>query len=458
MRVHVAAAVLVAAVCGGGARARADERLDLQLPDLPLWETAFHLDRDTPYDERTQHGVNEWISAGATRADDGGTYDPQTGRTGSDARAAFGGSAGIAMGRQGEQLIGLWRSELYGLSGRGLRGRHRGLLEGRTRYSDDLGLDVTIAGSFEHGDARGLGPVRLGPSERATGDLSSESYVRIGSKKGDFKLVALLGAGFGGTAWEATNAPTLDHEAHHDTTVAFAAAPSDGELPHGRIDIVRVRVEGQTVTFRPNAIPIDPSKPMGPGNGAADVRTIDVMVGAANLTFNIDHELFCILDMAMGGSWIESESAAADIHGSVPTIHDSVFKMRMASAVKWKPSNDDATRGIGINISRGGTTSPDASRILGEWRLELANSMDTKDFVVEARGGVSWLRPFVGGTMEDRNIVRYGLELEAFMKVYGGVEAGIYHASSFEPRVTGDPWATPRRWAVESGALVRMRH
>lgn len=443
--------MVVAAICGGGVRARADERLDLQLPDLPLWETAYHLDRDTPYDERTQHGVNEWIGMGATRADDGGTYDPQTGRTGSDARAAFGGSAGIALGRQGEQLIALWRSELYGVTGRGLRGRHRGVLEGRTRYSDDIGLDVTLTGSFEHGDARGLGPVRLGPGERATGEIADESYVRIGKKKSDFRLVAVLGASYGGTAWEATNAPTLDSETHHDTTIAFAAAPGDDELPHGRIDIVRVRVENQTIKLRPTAMPIDPTRPIEPGNGAAGVRTIDVLVGAANLTFHVDHELLCILDMNIGGSWIETETAAG-------TIHDSALKMRMATAVKWKPSNDDATRGIGLNLSRAPTTSPDGSRILGEWRLELANSMETKDFVVDARGGVSWLNPFVGGTMEDRGITRYGLELEAFMKVFGGVEAGIYHASSFEPRVTGDPWATPRRWSVESGALVRMRH
>jgi hypothetical protein len=70
---------------------------------------------------------------------------------------------------------------------------------------------------------------------------------------------------------------------------------------------------------------------------------------------------------------------------------------------------------------------------------------------------VSWLNPTKGGPTEVDTLVRYGMELEAFWKVAMGVEAGIYHANSYEPRVTGDPWATPRRWAVESGGIVRLR-
>jgi hypothetical protein len=176
-----------------------------------------------------------------------------------------------------------------------------------------------------------------------------------------------------------------------------------------------------------------------------------VSVGATGLTFYVDHETLAIMDANVGGSWLESDTGAG-------TIHTSAFRMRFATAVKWKPDKDNIARNIGFNFAREPTTSPDGTRILADWRLEMASGVETDDYRMEARGGVSWLEPFVGGLAEDKTLVRYGLELEAFYKIYNGIEAGIYHASSFEPRVTGDPWATPRRWAIETGAMVRLRH
>jgi len=448
MRARLVATAVVAAF---GGVAHADERLDLQLPDVQLFEPAYHLDRGVPYDDRKKSGHTDQLSIGGARADDGGTYDALTGRTGGDARPAFVGSAALGLGRQEEAMIALWRSELYGLSGRGVRGRHRGLLELRTKYDDDIGVDGTLIGDAEHGDARGLAPVRKGPGERVTGDLDLEVMVRLGKKKSDMRLVAVAGGGFGGTAWEATHAPTLDTENHNSAMIAVAAAPADGELPRGRFDIVRLDVESQRIHLRPTAMPVDPSMPIGPGNGGVETRNIDVLVGAKDMTLYIDHESFAIIDSYIGGSWVETESAAG-------TIHDSALNMRMATSVKWRPDSDDVTRSVGFNFSRTPTTTPDGQRIVGEWRFEVASGVETENYTLGARGGVSWLEPLAGGPTEVKTLVRYGMELEAFAKIAMGIEAGIYHANSYEPRETGDPWATPRRWSVESGALVRLRH
>ncbi|HUS33323.1 MAG TPA: hypothetical protein VMZ53_32695 [Kofleriaceae bacterium] len=447
-------AALLVAVAGahlGGRDARADERLDLQLPDVPLLEPAFHLDRDVPYDERTKSGRTYFIGIAGARADDGGTFDPQTGRTDGDARAAFMGSGALGLGYHSDSLTAAWRSELYGLSGRGVRGRHRGLVQGRILIGGDFGLVETVSANAEHGDARALAPVRTGPSERASGEAAVEVLVPLGKKKSDLQMVIVAGASYGGTAWETHDAPTLDSENHNTTMIGIAAAPADGELPRGRIDIVRLNIEGQRVRFRPGVMPIDMTQPIGPGNGGAETRHIDVLVGAKDMTLYIDHEMFAVFDAYLGGSWVEAENAAG-------TINDSLFNMRFATALKWKPKSDGDTRGLGVNISRNPTTTPDAQRILAEVRFELASSIESDSMLFGARAGISWLKPMEGGPTQVETLVRYGMEVEAFWKLPMGVEAGIYHANSFEPRVTGDPWATPRRWAVESGGIVRLRH
>jgi hypothetical protein len=436
---------LVIAVSGAGS-ARADERLDLQLPDVALFEPAFHLDRSVPYDERKKSGRAYQLSIAGARADDGGTFDPLTGRTGGDARVAFMSSAAIGLGFRSDSTIVAWRSEVYGLSGRGVRGRHRGLFQVKIGGL----LDETFIVSAEHGDARALAPVRLGPSARATGELAVELLARIAKKKSDMQMVVVAGGGIAGTAWEATNAPTLDSENRNTAMIAFAAAPSDGELPRGRIDIVRLNIEGQRIHLRDGVMPIDMTQPIGPGNGGAETRHIDVLVGAKEMTLYIDHETLAIIDAYLGGSWVESETAAG-------TIHDSLFNMKLATSVKWRPDRDGITRGIGFNWSRIPTTTPDGQRIVAESRLEIASSVESDTMIAGARAGVSWLNPTEGGPTEVDTLVRYGMELEAFWKVTKSVEAGIYHANSYEPRVTGDPWATPRRWAVESGGIVRLR-
>src|ERR1041385_2696280 len=240
-RAAFAAALVGCAVMGVGT-VRADDRLNLAIPDLGLYESAFHLDRDTPYEFRTHEGWTGWAGGGAARVDDGTT---DASGNASPTRSAGVASAGFAAGRQGEQLIAVWASEIYGVSGRGIRGRHRGLIEARTRYDDDIGIDGTISGGVEHGHARGLGPVRVGPGERVTGDLSFETMMRIGKRKGDMHWVGLVGADTGGTAWEAATAPWIAKEEHNGATLGLAGAPGDGELPRGRLELTGPRVEQQ---------------------------------------------------------------------------------------------------------------------------------------------------------------------------------------------------------------------
>jgi hypothetical protein len=131
-----------------------------------------------------------------------------------------------------------------------------------TRKHDDLGIKLTVAGHLEHGDARGLGPVRIGPGERTTGELDDEILVRIGKKDGDMQLVALTEVDVGGTAWESVHAPTLDKETHSKLVFGVAGTPTDHEMPRGRLDIVKLGVERERVNLRSNVMPIDPSMPV----------------------------------------------------------------------------------------------------------------------------------------------------------------------------------------------------
>ncbi|MDQ3300363.1 MAG: hypothetical protein M3619_27610 [Myxococcota bacterium] len=137
-------------------------------------------------------------------------------------------------------------------------------------------------------------------------------------------------------------------------------------------------------------------------------------------------------------------------------LADNAFRMRLGAALAWRDKRDRQRQRVGFAIARTPTSTPDAQRLVGEWRLELATGVESSRFLLDARGSLSWLVPFTG-TAEVDTLVRYGAQLEGFAKLGAGIELGVYHARAFEPPVAGDPWASARRWGAETGALARWR-
>jgi hypothetical protein len=109
---------------------------------------------------------------------------------------------------------------------------------------------------------------------------------------------------------------------------------------------------------------------------------------------------------------------------------------------------------FGAALAREPSYTPDGSRLVTEWRLEMAAERTTKRFVLGSRGVIAWLQPRDGLTPAD-TLIRYGIHSDAFYRIAGGFEVGVYHAASFEPPAA--PWETTRRWTTEVGALARWR-
>src|SRR5689334_19564782 len=137
-------ALLVIAVTAGVARA---DRLDFVIPKLELLEPLHHLDRGEA--KKTTSGVIADAAVGYGREDD---------------RPGMAAEGSVALGMRLRQLAVAGKSELVAGGNDFVRGRHSGWLELRSdpgAPSEDIGGILVIAGSLEHGKARGLAPVEL---------------------------------------------------------------------------------------------------------------------------------------------------------------------------------------------------------------------------------------------------------------------------------------------------------
>jgi hypothetical protein len=436
-RVRIAVAIATAVL---PAVAQADDRIDLPgIPDAQILEPAFHLDRGTDYSEREKHGVDGWIGLG------GGRYH------GIDLAIA---NAAFAFGWRDDNFLVAGRGELaVGESiedSRLLRGRYRALAEARTDWDAELGAVVALTTSFEHGDGLGLSTTRLGAAStpRDNGDLVMTSLVRIGKRSGDFSWVASARAEVGGTRWYDT--PQLDYANRKALGMGLGKAPLDGELPRGSIEVIRARVE-HTEIHRPRIGGIDVAgAPAGMLDG--EVREAQVGMGTTDMTLYIDHELLAVIAVDLGWSWLEADTANG-------TIADNAFRMRLGTDLEWRDETDKARRRVGFALVRTPTATADGQRLAGEWRIEGISVLETRRFVLDGRGGISWLHLFEAApdAAPAPMLVRYGAQLEALVKLGGGIEAGAYHANAYEPRQAGDPWASARIWVTETGFLARWR-
>jgi len=408
--------------------AGAEIRLDLApIPELSLLEPAFHVDRDEDRDERSKSGILGSIGVGYGRFDD-------------DDRATTVGT--LAVGKRTERMVALASSELV-VAGRDLfRGHHRGLIELRTEEDHEGGIGgaVTLQTAIDHGEARGLAPVKLGPGRHDTAGVGAEALLDLGAEKDDFVWVAELFADGGATRWHDT--PEVDRAYRRSLGLGFGRRPADGELPRGAIDLIRGRVEHVTIER--------PITAAAAGRiGDTDVRIVELGLGAHDLTLLIDRELLAVISADIGWSWLEADTASG-------RLEDNMFRMRLATAMKWQTRHHAGERRLGVAIAREPGYTANGQRLVTDWRAELEYGLEDHKYVLSASGGISWIRAIEGGQPAPM-LTRYGSHVEAFYKLGRGIELGGYHAASYEPRLGGDPWASPRHWGTELGALVRWR-
>jgi hypothetical protein len=180
-----------------------------------------------------------------------------------------------------------------------------------------------------------------------------------------------------------------------------------------------------------------------------EVRSVELGLGTHELTFHVDHELLAVIAVDLGWTWLEADTAAG-------RLADSAFRMRLGTALEWRDGRGEfPLRRTGFGLGRVPTYTPDGQRLVSEWRLEVDHGLETRRFVLGARGGVTFLSPLAGPTAD--TLVGYGAQLDAAIKLGGGIEVGAYHASTYQPRLAGDPWGSPRHWAIEAGVLARLR-
>jgi len=408
-------------VCAAAATARADERVDLVLaPDAVLVEHAFPLDRYIEYSRRAKLGAGGSLALGLDQ-DGNGT-----------------GVATVGAGQGTENVIAGVRSELVAGAGGIVRGRHRALLELRSSWDDELVGSIAVTGGVDHGLARGLVRPRLGVGNSSDANAAIDGMVRIGKDKGDFQWVAIARADGGETHW--LDAPGVDRATRKAVTLGTGQTSFDGELPRGSIDLLRGRIE-HTRIQRPFA-------PAGSGSLDTNVRAVELGLGTHDFTLHIDHELLAIIAVDFGWTWLE-----ADTGGS--TLRDNAFRMRLGTAVNWRDEKGWPLRKISFGLGRTPTHTPDGQRLVSEWRIEGEQSIESKRFMLGTRGGITWLTPLAGRSAA--TLLGYALQLDAAVKLGGGFEAGVYHASTYAPRLAGDPWLSPRHWVIEAGALARYR-
>ncbi|MEO8702693.1 MAG: hypothetical protein ABI867_21795 [Kofleriaceae bacterium] len=410
---------LVVLLCPG--LAGADIRLDLEpMPELLSLEPAFHLDRGES--ARSKSGILGSIGLGYGRFDD------------ADEATAVG---ALAIGMKTSRVLAVASSELVVAGDQVWRGHHRGLVELRTaeRSNDGIRGSLALQTAIDHGEARALAPVRLGQGRYDTGDVTGEALLHLGKDKDDFVVVGELFGSVGATQWHDAG---LDRATRRSVGLGIGLTPDDGELPRGTIDLVRGRVERVSIR-RPIAA-------TGEAIGTTEVSIVELGLGPHELTLHIDHELLAVINADLGWTWLESKS-----------IDDNMFRMRLGTGLKWQTDRSGGVRRLGLAVAREPGYTPDGQRLVADWRTELAYGVEDTRYLIEASGGISWLRAIEGGNAQPMT-ARYASHLEAFVKIRNGIEVGGYHAASFENQLAGDPWAASRRWGTEAGVLVRWRN
>jgi len=411
---------VVLALCALPAVAHAQGRLDLsETPDPGIYEAVWPL----PYARLKGPQVV-------------GSFGLGFGTVGDDRGATA--TSHVTAGIDNETFTVVARSELTGFGPAAdhlelQRGRHEALA--LLHVGGDLGFVLSLGGVVEHGDARGLAPLRLSGGRRTTGDATAEAQMMFDPDHDESFAFSVRGTA-GGTRWASGAAAN-----RLGLGLAFGYAPNDHELPRGMLDFIHARVEHTA---------LGSSRALAATTGALgsdEVRRVEVGLGAHEMTLNIDHELAAVINADFGWSWLQADTPAGQ-------LAIDMFRMQLGVGATWRARHTRLTH-VGLGIGREPDHTADGSRLVKDWRLEMSGGVESRRLVLAARGGISWLIRAAGGAPED-TLLRYGAELEGFVKVGAGLEVGAYHATHYEA-APGDPWGSRREWSSEYGAMLRIR-
>jgi hypothetical protein len=402
-------------------------RLDFgSLPALGHLELAMPLDRYTS-SERERFAMHGSVGLGA-------------GRLG-DRRGAASQFVGAFGWRDRHFLIG-GRSEVTALDDSIVRGHHAVVM-----HADNLSSDgdtnragtLDLVGTVDHGESRGLAPVQLGRGRRDSADLRAEGQLVFDQSDG--WALGVRGE-LGATQWD--DAP-LGAARRRAIGVSFGMPGNDGEIPRGTLDLLRGRFEETAIAQRTTAA-------LGGSTGpsAATVRMSEAAIGAHEFTLHVDREMMGIVTANVGWAWIESDGAR--------NLSADMFRMQLATHLKWWSERRDGPRRLGLSVAREPGFTPDGQRLVGDWRVQVGTGFENTRGRFDARGALSWLTPIAGGdaTANTGTITRYGMQLDAALKLGGGLELAAYHAQWYEPSGLVDPWSSGRAWSIESGAMLRL--
>jgi hypothetical protein len=405
--------VILAAIVGLPATVGAEDRVDLHvLGDVVLLERALPLDRHAG----EHHAVEGSVALGV----------------GASGEAI--GAATLGAGKSTRTTLLAMRSELDLV-----RGHHRGLAELRLsdRHHGIAGV-ASVEARLDHGEARALAPVRIGPGRHVDGQVATQAQFFIGPEK-DFVWVATTTFDGGATRWR--DSPILDRTDRRALGLAGGMAPADGELPRGRLDLLRWRIEDATVRRR-----LDPAA-ASPDN-LSEIRTVEVGLGATDLTLHIDHEMIAVLHIELGWSWLTADTGTEE-------LADTMFRMRIGSNLTMRDRRGVRYR-IGGGFARDPGYTPDGKRLVSEWREEFAASRETSRYRVTLRGALGWVRA-VANTSGTKRVIPYAHDLEAAFAISRHLELGAHLTIVSEPPVAGDPWAAEPRTRSEAGLVLRLR-
>ena len=420
--------------------ASAQERLELtQISDLSVYDAVLPVNKDYRVKRGPKKGYTLTLGVGA--ASHGREMGSGPSVAGSLA-LGFGCDCGMVGARSD-----LWGSatDMEELELADLRGRHQliGVAGwGKRRRS---GGRIVIDGNVAHS---GRQPLRLqtaafGSARQVRADGSAEVAIKFGEEMFDDDSISFHVAAEGAAVKWLDDGPA-ERANTAAMSMGFGSVLDERESVRGRIDLIKAKVAHTRIEPTPNV----PAATDPLGGRLGEVRQVHVRAGIDEVTM-YDRELLGTLTAYAGWAWQEADTATRQ-------LRDNQFELKLAGNFKF--ASRESTNRIGIGIGREPTFAADGQRLISDQRVELSGDHETERIALAARGAISWLQSTRGGNgTADLAIIRYGSQLEGFVKLPMGFQAGAYQASSFEPQMTWDPWAAPRTWNVEAGLMLRWK-
>jgi hypothetical protein len=428
--------------------ASAQERLELtQISDLSMFEAVLPVNRDYRSERGPTGGYRLTLGGGVS-------HHGRALGSGPAVAATLAVGTGFCFG-----LIGA-RSDLWGSVPGGeaegptsdrrielddLRGRHRLVAVLGWGGRREAGGRLVIDGGVQHS---GRQPLRLqtaafGTGRQAVATGSAEAAIKIGEELLDDDSISFHVEAEGSAVRWLDDGPA-ERATTGALSMGFGSIVTEREAVRGRIDLIRAGVAHTRV----EPAPAVPTAGGAIGGNLGEIRSVHVRAGVDELTM-YERELLGTLTAYAGWRWQEADTATRQ-------LRDDQLELKLAA--NFKVAGRESVNRIGIGIGREPTHAADGQRLIADHRVELSFDHETRRLDLGARGALSWLVSTRGGAgPADEAILRYGSQLEGFVKLPMGFQAGAYQASSFEPQMAWDPWEAQRTWNVEAGLMLRWK-